>query len=160
MRYETIGLGSDVIRFPIEARAKPSLDRLSDVAPDMREVELVAEAFGFDAPDPEERDKADRAMAENSFEDRLAGRSHASPRCAGRYAEALCRSCGRGEARQAALHSDEAGEKLTTAQIEGGHWLQPLETAANGWAVAAARIQIDAHEAAQAAHGGAGDRLR
>ena len=64
MRYETIGLVSNVIRFPIELRAKPSLDLLSDVAPDMREVELIAEAFGFDAPDPEGRDKADGAMAE------------------------------------------------------------------------------------------------
>src|SRR3984957_17185835 len=64
MRYETLILGGNVIRFPVELRAKPSIDLLIDVAPDWREVELIAEAFGFDAPDPEVRAKADRAMAE------------------------------------------------------------------------------------------------
>ena len=64
MRYETLTLGGNVIRFPVEVRAKPSIDLLIDVAPDLREVELIAEAFGFEAPDPEGRAKADRAMAE------------------------------------------------------------------------------------------------
>ena len=64
MRYETLTLGGNVIRFPVELRAKPSIDLLIDVAPDSRQVELIAEAFGFDAPDPEGRAKADRAMAE------------------------------------------------------------------------------------------------
>ena len=64
MRYETLTLGGNVIRFPVELRAKPSIDLLIDVAPDLREVELIAEAFGFDAPDPEGRAKADRAMAD------------------------------------------------------------------------------------------------
>jgi hypothetical protein len=49
MRYETLSLGGNVIRFPVELRAKPSIDLLIDVAPDSREVELIAEAFGFEA---------------------------------------------------------------------------------------------------------------
>ena len=53
--YETMTLGSNVIRFPVELRAKPSIDLLIDVAPDSREVELIAEVFGFDAPDPDGR---------------------------------------------------------------------------------------------------------
>ena len=55
MRYETMSLGSNVIRFPVELRAKPSIDLLSEVAPDSREVELIAEAFGFEPPDPDGR---------------------------------------------------------------------------------------------------------
>jgi hypothetical protein len=34
MRYETLTLGGNVIRFPVELRAKPSIDLLVDVAPD------------------------------------------------------------------------------------------------------------------------------
>jgi hypothetical protein len=34
MRYETLTLGGNVIRFPVELRAKPSIDLLIDVAPD------------------------------------------------------------------------------------------------------------------------------
>ena len=44
MRYETLTLGGNVIRFPVELRAKPSIDLLIDVAPDSRQVELIAEA--------------------------------------------------------------------------------------------------------------------
>ena len=55
----------------------------------------------------------------------------------------------------AARRSDEAGEKLARAQIEGGHWLKRLEDAANNWAVESARLLLAAHEAARAAHGAA-----
>jgi len=37
--------------------------------------------------------------------------------------------------------------------MEGGDWLAPLKEAVDYWAVEAARLQIVAHEAAQAAHG-------
>ena len=40
MRYETMSLGSNVIRFPVELRAKPSIDLLIEVAPDSREARL------------------------------------------------------------------------------------------------------------------------
>jgi hypothetical protein len=52
MRYETMTLGNNVIRFPVEVGAKPSINLLIEVAPDSREVELLAEAFRFDAPTP------------------------------------------------------------------------------------------------------------
>ncbi len=63
MRYETMSLGGNVIRFPVELRAKPSIEVLMEIQPDVREVMLVAEAFGLDGPDLEGREKADRAMA-------------------------------------------------------------------------------------------------
>jgi len=55
--------------------------------------------------------------------------------------------------RQAALRSDEAGEKLANAQIEGGYWLEPLEAVANSRAIEAAERQIAAHVASRAAQG-------
>jgi hypothetical protein len=153
MRYETMSLGSNVIRFPVELRAKPSIDLLIEVAPDSGEVELIAEAFGFDPPDPDGRSKADRAMAEtrkdlpaDPKERRAALNAMLKP-----LVDRAVSACG--EARQAALCSDEAGAKLASAQIEGGYWLAPLEDAANHWALESARLQLTAYEAAQAAHG-------
>jgi hypothetical protein len=155
MRYEKMGLGGNVIRFPVELRAKPSIWLLLDVAPDSREVELVAEAFGFEPPDPEARSDADRAMAETI----AVTDSPADPKARRAALDAMLKpivdravaACA--EARQAALRSDEAGAKLARAQMEGGYWLAPLEAAADHWAVESARLQLAAHEAAQEAHG-------
>src|SRR5271163_4750615 len=155
MRYETMSLGSNVIRFPVELRAKPSIDLLIKVAPDSREVELIAEAFGFEAPDPEGRAKADRAMAEriaamdlpvDREERRAALKAILKP-----LVDRAVAACA--QARQASLRSDAGNEKFVKAQIEGGYWLAPLKEIADYWAVEAARLQIVAHEAAQTAHG-------
>jgi hypothetical protein len=155
MRYETLTLGGNVIRFPVELRAKPSIDLLIDVAPDSREVELIAEAFGFEAPDPEGRAKADRAMAEriaamdlpvDRQERRTALKAILMP-----FVDRAVAACA--QARQASLRSDADNEKFAKAQMEGGYWLAPLKEAADYWAVEAARLQIVAHEAAQTAHG-------
>ena len=157
MRYETLTLGGNVIRFPVELRANPSIDPLIDVAPDWREVGLIAEAFGFDAPDPERRAKADRAMAEGiaamdlpvDRQERLATLNAVLKPLVDRAVAACAR------ARQASLRSDADNEKFAKAQTESGYWLAPLKEAADYWTVEAARLQIVAHEAAQAA-GGAG----
>jgi hypothetical protein len=155
MRYETLTLGGNVIRFPVELRAKPSIDLLIDVAPDSREVELIAEAFGFEAPDPEGRAMADRAMAEriaamdlpiDRQERRAALNAILKP-----LVDRAVAACA--QARQASLRSDADNEKFAKAQMEGGYWLAPLKEAADYWAVEAARLQIVAHEAAQTAHG-------
>jgi hypothetical protein len=155
MRYETLTLGGNVIRFPVELRAKPSIDLLVDVAPDSREVELIAEAFGFAAPDPAGRAKADRAMAEriaamdlpvDREQRRAALNAILTP-----FVDHAVAACA--QARQASLRSDSDNEKLAKAQVEGGYWLEPLKEASDYWAVEAARLQIVAHEAAQAAYG-------
>ena len=156
MRYETLSLlGRNVVRFPVELRAKPSIDLLIDVAPDSREVELIAEAFGFESPDPEGRGKADRAMAERIAAmdlpvDREARRTTLST-ILKPFVDRAVAACA--QARQASMRSDADNEKLAIAQIEGGYWIAPLREAADYWAVEAARLQIVAHEAAEEAHG-------
>jgi hypothetical protein len=50
MRIELLPGLTNVIRFPVERRARPTLDLLREIAPDPREVGNVAEAFGLDNP--------------------------------------------------------------------------------------------------------------
>jgi len=56
-----------VVRFPIEERARPTLatlDLLRELAPDVRGVELTAEAFQLAVPDPGFRHRVDEEAAE------------------------------------------------------------------------------------------------
>ena len=113
---------------------------------------MIAEAFGFDAPDPEGRAKADRAMAERiAAMDLPVDRRAALNAILKPLVDRAVAACA--QARQASLRSDADNEKFVKAQMEGGYWLAPLREAADYWAVEAARLQIVAHEAAQAAHG-------
>ena len=64
MRWELLLGSSNVYRFPVELVAKPTADLLRSVAPDVREVSLVAESFGLEEPPMEVRNASDRAMAE------------------------------------------------------------------------------------------------
>jgi hypothetical protein len=50
MFVETIT--ANVVRFPIELR-EASLLTLGAIEPDLREIDVIAEAFGLDAPDPD-----------------------------------------------------------------------------------------------------------
>ncbi len=64
MRLELVPSTGNVVRFPVERRVAASVELLFDIAPDVREVLNVAEAFGFERPDPRLYDRADRVMAE------------------------------------------------------------------------------------------------
>ena len=64
MRWELLPGTTNVIRFPVELVAKPTTELLRGVAPDVREVSLVAEAFGLEEPSTGIRERADRGMAE------------------------------------------------------------------------------------------------
>ena len=52
----------NVYRFPVEIVAKPTADLLRSVAADVREVSLVAEAFGLEEPPMDVRNASDRAI--------------------------------------------------------------------------------------------------
>ncbi len=63
-------------------------------------------------------------------------------------AVSMCR-----EAREAGLRSDDAAEKLVSAELEGGYWLKPLKDASDYWAMESARRLIEAYAAAEVALG-------
>jgi len=156
MRWELLPGSSNVYRFPVELVAKPTADLLRSVAPDVREVSLIAEAFGLEEPPMEVRNASDRAMAERIAattcwpEDAKAKRAalEAMPKPLVERALRMCR-----EAREAGLRSDDAAEKFVSAELEGGYWLKPLKDASDYWAMESARRLIDAYAAAEVALG-------
>jgi hypothetical protein len=156
MRWELMPGTRNVVRFPVELVAKPTSDLLRSVAPDVREVSLVAESFGLDEPPMEVRNASDRAMAERIAattcwpEDARAKRAAIEAMLKPLVERAL-RMCR--EAREAGLRSDDAAEKFVSAELEGGYWLKPLKDASDYWAMESARRLIEAHAAAEVALG-------
>ena len=65
MRVELLPGMTNVERFPLERRARPTLELLRGVALDVREVLNVAEAFGMAMPVPDLREREDAATAEH-----------------------------------------------------------------------------------------------
>ena len=64
MHTELLPGTTNVIRFPVERRASPTLDLLRGIAPDPREMMALAESFGLPQPDPRARHDEDEGTAE------------------------------------------------------------------------------------------------
>jgi hypothetical protein len=64
MHIEMLPGTANVVRFPVERRARPTLGLLREIAPDLREVLSIAEAFGLETPAHDLRDRVDAATAE------------------------------------------------------------------------------------------------
>ena len=65
MRIEVMLGTKNVLRFPSERRARPMLELLREIAPDVREVLNIAEAFGMAPPAHGLREQVDAATAEH-----------------------------------------------------------------------------------------------
>lgn len=157
MRIELTPDMTNVVRFPIERRTKPSLDVMRDIAPDSREVSLVIEAFGFDDCIDHVRDEADQEIAEyiaNNVRPEPGAKRRAELeellRPLIERAVAACR-----EAHEVALAAVKAQQLVVKAQSEGGYWMLPLNEQATERSNHAARRLIDAHLACQQAEGAA-----
>ena len=157
MRIEWVPGQANVVRFPVERRASPTLDLLRGIAPDVREVMCLAESFGLPRPDPQARHEEDLgtadfianhvvpepgAMRRRALDELLAD--------AVNTAIAACRA-----AHDASVVADEARQRLIDAQSEGGYWLQPLEQRADARTTEAAVLMIEAHEASERVEGAA-----
>jgi hypothetical protein len=157
MRVEACNGTSNVVRFPIERRARPTLALLREIAPDPHEVDLVMETFGIDCWRHKVRSDADRAMAEHILNH--VPREHGPARRASlqallvsfvEWAVDVCRA-----ARDAAATARAARERLARARMEGGYWLDPLEARAIVGTQEAVRLLVEAHLAAEEAQGAA-----
>jgi hypothetical protein len=157
MRIEYLPGMTNVVRFPVEQRARPSLELLREIAPDCREIDMAAEVFDFDGPLTGIREAADEGMAEYIL-------NHVPPEAGARRRAALddlltplvtnavnlCRRW-----REAMGAAGAAWQKFAKAKAEGGYWLEPLEERALWWREETARRMVEAYIALQEAEGAA-----
>ncbi len=155
MNIELLPGLTNVIRFPIELRAAPSMDVLYEIEPDSREVSLIAESYMLELPEPDLFDLVDQETA-------LHIASHVLPLAPAERKAALtalldpvvtlavaaCRDADRTSKRLV-----KAEALLLRATTEGGYTLQPLEENANALSQQAAELLILAHRRCVEAHG-------
>ena len=133
MNIEMLPGLSNVIRFPIEQRARPSYELLTEIEPDIREVMNVAEAFGLEGVDHTLKDATDQETARYLAEQvlpiggpELNARLEAVLAPAVERAVEACRV-----AHASSVRTVAAQQKLHAAKVGGSSWLEPLEEQAD-----------------------------
>ena len=88
----------NVLLFPIERRARPTLELLREIAPDVREVLAIAAGLGLAAPEPGLRERVDAETAEyilDQFGGAAANRLGCSMSCSSRWSRRRSLRAGR-----------------------------------------------------------------
>ncbi len=157
MRIELVSGTDNVVRFPVERRARPTMDLLREIAPDVREVLQLVESFDLDEPVHDLRHRVDAEMAEHILnhvrpEPGLQRRADLAALLVPVVARGIeaCRV-----AHDAALAATKAQQRVVEAQSEGGYWLAPMEERAEALSTAAAQLLVDAHVRTEEAEGAA-----
>ncbi|WP_076970455.1 hypothetical protein [Roseomonas mucosa] len=157
MRIELLPGLINVIRFPVERRARPTLDLLREIAPDSREVGNVAEAFGLNYPVVDLREASDASTAEYIREHVPSEPDEVRQAALQRVlaplltqAVAACR-----DAHDAAVAAGEAHQQLVLAQIEDGFGIEALGQRADALSERAAALLVQAHLCTEEAEGAA-----
>lgn len=157
MRIELMTGESNVVRFPVERRARPTMQLLREIAPDVREVLQLSESFDIPLPALDLRRQADREMADYIL-------NHVRPEpgeqrradLVGLLAPLVQRAVhGCRLAHDAALAATEAQQRVVDAQVSGGYWLAPMEERAEALTTKAVHCLVAAHGWAEEAEGAA-----
>jgi hypothetical protein len=155
MSVELLSGMTNVVRFPVERRARPTLELLRGIAPDVREVMNVAEAFGMERPLRDLRERADVVTAEH-IANQIPGGGAERERLLGEMldpiiAEAIA-SCR--VAHDAWLEAATAEEVLVRARHQAGHFSsEALEERAAALVRRAAERLLVAHMRTEEAEG-------
>jgi len=146
---------TNVVCFPIELRAAPSMAVLYEIEPDSREVSLIAESYMLELPEPELFDLVDQETALHialyilplaPAEQKTALAALLDPVVT--LAVAACR-----DADRTSKQLVKAEALLLRAKTEGGYTMQPLEENADALSQRAAELLILAHRRCVEAHG-------
>ena len=155
MNIELLPGLSNVIRFPVEQRARPSYALMAEIEPDIREVMNVAEAFGLGGAEVDLQDATDRETARYLAEQVLpvAGSDlnkvldEMMAPAVERAIEA-CRS-----AHASSLRTVAAQKRLHDAKVGGSSWVALLEDQADTLTRATAELLVAASARCQEVRG-------
>ncbi len=147
----------EVVRFPVE-RCAPTLELVRRAAPDIREVEGTAEAFGLEPPSPLLRHEADAAMARRIGETALPAVAAArAARLEGMLRPLLTAAADACRAMENARKWATAAQQLARAarRADGDHWQGGIQAEADARTMAAAELLLVAHRRCEEAEGAA-----
>ena len=157
MHTEPLPGQDNVVRFPVERRVRPTLELLREIAPDVREVSLVADTFGLEEPPHALRHEVDARTAEY-----IAGQVPPEPGEARRAvldgllaplvaaAVEACRA-----SHDASLAAAAMRERQQAAEAVGSFWVEPLRERTDALTLRAAELLLEAHARCQEAEGAA-----
>jgi len=148
MRFEVLPGLTNVIRFPVELRERPSLEVLREIAPDVREVLAIAEAFGLEAPVHDLRGQVDVETAAHiaahiPLSDPPAVREAGLAAMIEPLVAAAIDACR--EAHDLSAEAAEAQQAFRLAERSGGYWLEPLRDRAETLTERAVTLLVAAH---------------
>ena len=128
MTHNLLAGTGNVLRFPFEERARPTLDLMRDLAPDCRVVDLTAEAFDLPLPDVDFRHRVDAETAEhilNHIDPRPGkARNMALRTLRDRAVDAAVQAARAW--RRASVAADDARRHVAQARTDGGFWMNGL----------------------------------
>ncbi|MDE1905790.1 MAG: hypothetical protein KGH75_05000 [Rhodospirillales bacterium] len=146
---------TNVVRFPVEERGRPTLDLMRMLAPDVRTLDMLTDAYGLELPAFDFRDRVDAEAAEhilNHLETEPGAQRTAQLQ---EMLEPLVRTAveaARG-ARRAWSAVGAGRRQVMQAKRDGGFWMQALEEQLNIQERQAAEATIEAHLRAEEAEG-------
>jgi hypothetical protein len=146
---------SNVVRFPVEDVGRPTLELMRALAPDLRTIDMVANAYGIELPEPEFRDRVDAEAAEH-----ILNHVDSDPGARRlRQLTAMLEPVVKAAVEAARVSRREWGtvgegrRQLARAKRDGGFWLQALEERLDAQERLAAQATITAHVRAEEAEG-------
>jgi len=154
MRVEVLPGSGNVIRFPVERRARPTLELLRGVKPSACEMLDLAYAFEMDPPVRDLRERADAASAEHIANQVPPHGPEREAMLRALEAEAIDRAIAAArDARDARLDAVQAEKLLRRGQAGGHFWLAPLRQRAWSLGARLAALVLEAHALAEEAEG-------
>lgn len=154
MRIERLPGTTNVLRFPVERRSRPTLELLRQIAPDVDEVLASAEVCDLDGPVPDLRARVDAETAQHIL-DHFGG-GGAMPHgfldeLLDPVVAAAVTACQ--AAHDLRIDAAETQQALLWAQTAGHFWRDPLRQRAEALTLRMADLLIQAHARAEEAEG-------